>query len=77
MVLFEEKKFTIEVAGPFPVEMWREMFREMIEVLQSEDENFHKKRFYYLELMLEMMPDINTMNRMLPEETKIEQPAND
>ena len=44
---------------------------QMIDMLQSEDEDFLKKRYNYLELLRNLVPDFNTARKMTISEQTI------
>lgn len=77
MVRFEKGKFTIEVkTGPDPIEAWLKTIDELVDLLQSEDEEMSAYRFHLLDLMRSMMPDIKTaglMTSSLKKDSQIEQ----
>ena len=65
-VKFNKDSFTIEVetvAGP--IESWLETQSELLDALQSEEEDMHVNRIHYLNLLRCMMPDLETAKRML------------
>ncbi len=70
MVKFYPDRFTIEVVTNCnPIESWLNMHSEMIDLLQSDNDEVHTSHYYYLELMREMMPDLNTAKKMVEEQT--------
>lgn len=65
MVTFNEKSFTITVETQIdPIEDWIATHNEMVDALQSEDDDMHEKRFHYLELLRALLPDWETAKRM-------------
>lgn len=65
MVTFNEKSFTVTVQTQIdPIEDWLATHDEMINVLQSEADDMHEKRFHYLELLRALMPDWETAKKM-------------
>jgi len=75
MVRFEKNKFIIEVGAPSAgVDNWKRTFDQMIDVLQSESPDMQQNRFFYLELMREMLPDEETISQM---QTKLNKQSND
>lgn len=65
MVRFNEASFTVEVkTGSNPAELWLKTIDDMIDMLQSEDEDFQTNRHNYLELIRSMMPDVETAKKM-------------
>ena len=65
MVRFTETGFTIEVnTGTNPIEDWLNTHSELIDLLQSENEEMHAYRGHCLELIRNMMPDWQTAKKM-------------
>lgn len=65
-VTFNEKSFTVEVeTATSPIEYWLETQGQLIDLLQSEDEQMRSNRYYYLELLRSMQPSIELAKRML------------
>lgn len=68
-VTFNEKSFTIEVeTGISPIEYWLETQGQLIDMLQSENEEMRPNRYHYLELLRSMQPSIEQAERMLIKE---------
>ena len=64
-VKFNPKSYTIEVLTETnPIENWLETQSELIDALQSEAEEMHTNRIYYLGLLRDMMPDLETAKKM-------------
>lgn len=64
-VSFKPKSFVVEVqTNADPVESWLETQDEIIDLLQSENEEMHLDRFHFLELLRNMMPDLETAKKM-------------
>ena len=65
-VKFNKTSFTIEVdTVSAPIEAWLETQSELLDALQSEDDEMHANRIHYLNLLRCMMPDLETAKRML------------
>lgn len=65
-VSFKSKSFVVEVqTNANPVESWLETQDELVDLLQSENDEMHANRFHYLELLRNMMPDVETAKKML------------
>ena len=65
MVTFKKDSFVVEVkTHGDPIEDWLKTINEMIDVLQAEDEQMSERRYRYLELMKELMPDWETAKKM-------------
>lgn len=65
-VKFNESSFTIVVETVrCPIENWLETQEELIDMLQSEDDQMHTKHYHYLELLKSMQPDIETAKKMM------------
>lgn len=74
MVTFSENGFTITVETKGnPVENWLETHSEMVDALQCEDELMLAKRFHYLELLRNLVPDWETAQRLIPQPEKMAQ----
>lgn len=73
MVTFKKSSFVVEVkTHGDPIEDWLKTINEMIDVLQAEDEQMSERRYSYLELMKELMPDWETAKKMTVDVSKIE-----
>ena len=65
-VTFKPGSFIVEVkTNADPVESWLETQDDLVDLLQSENEEMHLDRFHYLELLRNMMPDIETAKKMM------------
>jgi len=65
-VTFKPESFIVEVkTNANPVESWLETQDELIDLLQSENEEMHLDRFHCLEIIRNMMPDVETAKKML------------
>ena len=65
-VTFKPESFIVEVkTNSNPVESWLETQDELIDLLQSEDEEMHLDRFHCLEIIRNMMPDVETARKMM------------
>ncbi|MCX7099940.1 MAG: hypothetical protein NTX38_00200, partial [Methylobacter sp.] len=65
-VSFKNHGFTIDVAtGGNPIESWLETQHDLLTVLQSEDENTLSKHSHTLELLRNLLPDIETAQKMI------------
>lgn len=65
-VTFKKEGFTIEVkTGVDPIKDWIETHDELLDALQSEEEEMHIIRPHYLELLRSMMPDPDTAKKMM------------
>jgi hypothetical protein len=65
-VKFTETSFIIEVqTGTNPMEAWLDTHDQLVDCLQSENEDMHGYRYHYLELLRSMMPDWETAKKML------------
>jgi hypothetical protein len=68
MVTFKEDSFSITVeTGVNPIEAWLDTHSELIDCLESEDEDKLSYRYHYLELLRQMMPDYDTALKLLYE----------
>lgn len=56
MVSFGEKQFTVTVAAPCPADDLHGTINEIIDVLQSEDVELRKNRYFLFELLRHMIP---------------------
>ena len=64
-VVFHPDSFEIKVKTIIdPIESWLEIQREMLDVLQSEDEEVIKKRVHIIRLLQNMLPDLDTARKM-------------
>ena len=65
MVRFEKDKFIIEVGAPSSsYENWKLTFDQMIDALQADERDTPVNKFFFLELMREMLPDEATLFKM-------------
>lgn len=66
MVKFTDTAFIIEVeCGINPIENWLETLDQMKDVLQSQASDMAGgNRYYYLELMRQMMPELKIAQKM-------------
>jgi len=75
MVRFEKDKFIIEVVAPSSgVDNWRLTFDQMIDLLQADVREEPVNKFFFLELMREMLPDEETISQM---QTNLNKQSND
>ena len=66
MVTFSDTGFTIEVeTGTNPIDAWMDTHSEMVDCLQSEEDDKHAYRYHYLELLRNMLPDYDTALRLM------------
>lgn len=66
MITFTQTAFIIKVeCGGNPIENWLNTHSELIDALQCETEDMHQKRYHYLELLREMMPDVAQAKKMI------------
>jgi len=65
-IKFGLNSYTVEVetAGN-PVENWLNAQSDMIDLLQCESPEMQQNRFYYLELLRSLQPDLETAKKML------------
>ena len=64
-VIFQPDSYSIEIkTSVSPAEHWLETQREMLDLLQCEDERVISKRCYYIELLQNMLPDLETAEKM-------------
>ena len=72
MVTFNKDSFTVTVeTGTDPVEYWLATHQELVDALKCEDEQMIAKRFHYLELLSQLMPDWETAKKMTVDLEKI------
>jgi len=65
MVRFEKDKFVIEVIAPSSgVDNWKQTFDQMIDALQADERAESVNKFFFLELLREMLPDDETISQM-------------
>lgn len=65
-VKFNADGFTVEVkTNANSVENWLKTQDELVDMLQSENDEMHAIRFHYLELLRNMMPDLETAKKMM------------
>jgi len=65
-VKFNADGFTVEVkTKESPIESWLETQDQLVDLLQSESEDMHLRRFHYLQLLRNMMPDLKTAKKMM------------
>lgn len=65
MITFKERSFVVEVPTlGDPIEEWLTLVNEMIDVLQSENEDMHSNRYQYLNMVKELLPDWETAKKM-------------
>ena len=74
MVTFSSTGFTIEIETKGdPIENWLATHQELVDALQCEDELMMAKRFHYLELLSQLVPDWETAKRMRVLPTELQQ----
>ena len=73
MLTFTETSFIIEIeCGSNPIENWQSTYEELIDAMQCEDSKMHtKNRYYYLDLLRQMMPDYELAKRMVAKTTEV------
>jgi hypothetical protein len=65
MVRFEKDKFIIEVISPrSSFENWKLTFDQMIDALQADERDVPVNKFFFLELLREMLPSDEMMAEM-------------
>ena len=65
-VKFNADGFTVEVkTHESPIESWLETQDELVELLQSENDEVRANHFRYLQLLRNMMPDLETAKKMM------------
>jgi hypothetical protein len=68
MIKFKEHSFVIEIeTGGNPIEDWLATHSELVDALQSESEDMMSKRYHYLELLRNLLPDYDTAKALLPD----------
>ena len=75
MVRFSKKGFSIEVATEIhPHEDYIETMEELIDLFQSESDDMRRSRFYSLELLKAMLPNLEQAKAMASlDENKVRQ----
>jgi hypothetical protein len=67
MVKFTETGYSIHVeTHGNPIENWLATHSELVDALQSESEDMMSKRYHYLELLKQLMPDWETAKLLTP-----------
>jgi len=65
MIQFTDTAFVVTVeCGGNPIENWLETHQQLVDALQCEDKQMLTKRYHYLELLRNLMPDIEQAKKM-------------
>lgn len=71
MVKFTEESFIVEVkCGSDPISNWLSTYDDLIDCLQSEDDDMRANRYHYLELLRNLVPDWDDAKNMLVKNKK-------
>jgi hypothetical protein len=67
MVTFKEKSFVIEVyTGYNPIDGWQQLHKSLCDLLATvNDDNITERHYAAVGLLAELMPDIDTANKMV------------